>query len=1654
MANQIKNNSQLLYLQAKQLFEEARVKFEDGTIKSEPLLVSSVFNAFQAFFTSMGKPNLIPRYAPEEGPPWSEDYNDMMTEIRKDLELLFQELDILGRSLYTDFNHNMVQHDILSKQYETVLDKMRDLELYAGVSTDKGVEFGRDDFLNKNKIDYSRIAGTPLEIVDGAVTLPQVSRENVALDAQVSIVVGNRKANKFILGTESNGFPGNNTEIHSVTDDVLTSRNYVPTFLGEENNHSDYSAVLDGTPNTWFEYEKVNVREQDRVRVAKNLGWDYQVHESQVIDWAEDPEGGILKLHMQIILPEERIINQINCNMYTPPNYGAKAAIVKNILVSDGKGVPVSVLPANKKDDDYSFHFHPTKAKVVDVLFEQPHKYITDLGHIYYEKKMQVQDSSEYAMDMATKRYKYAPRVQGPLVSLEDLGIEVKVSESNVEANYLPRSTAQVEARSIGEIINRLTDGVDAETVDVGVEKFEGFRWCIGVRDIEIFSSEYATEGELVTTPFYFEKPMDKISLDVSENIPTAFTTNESLKYEWLSYFVSVDDGATWYPITPIKQQVISDDQPPKIYTVRTVESSDQILDTKAAYIESEYPVYSLRMKIVARRPEDFTAEGFRLKDSAGTALTNNTFNQSSPVVSSYMFNVATLNSPSDSAPSDKMAANLNSLSTIDPGVEEFPAVLDAEGDPYAQKLNVTITNKKDDWCLDEDLVIKALVSSGNTLVNAELYINGSKKDAVTLSGNSQEIEFKIPSSELTQGVLTATVKGYDVNGSAIDSDVLSIIDCTGLPPEDRPADKDSTKLKVVIDKRTVSLCVCDTLTFNGTVQGPDKIQGISFSINGNSFDPNDLGVAPDDDECSSATAKEFGMQSTQKITDEELLNIEDFGEFLDAFEEREDCGCKKKRQNALVTYGLQTEPIRLMQIYEEAFSVTLPYWKLKELGVTPDSKMTVEVRAVGAFNATASDSFTADVSDCGSSPEEGCLELESVEIHYYNPTSGDIESQTIPANALPFDGVDNGAGSSVTVGWNGDSNSIVVMQTAGEDASGYSFQIHALAIHYLDSNNEPNKKWASKIEDKSTGALNSTKMLGDASRAAAWLSDIKNGDYSTSPSLAAMNDYVIFGMDDEWKNNACLMDIDTFIPDPINPGIPGPLVSDCGAMTDIVIQYYDESKKQLAIYKANLTANAKDTHSITTKNGITKLAIGWSENFNGPAVKILSASGKDNLLLTAVGVAYVDLYGHSQVAWANDVAFYTAGVKNPEYALFDKKSLTDVSWINNSVVNYNEASYVGGTNDFVAYSISDEVANILCAPLNYIDIEGDGGNSLFLRSIDFPLSICADADSFEIKASAEDMVYGLSEVTYSVSINDEVIYGPYTDSTEEKLYLISVPFDASNANVGDTVTLNVMAKNKFGQEAHDSWEFYIAMCTPISPPSIEVKPPKDSSGNPNYNHCYSDIQNGTMPLSLHITSEAGIGKWEVTSNLSKNWMKYKDYTGTGEVVTDTGSFTVDVPCPLPSKGTDELGRTYCPDQTIEFTVKAVDKDLRVSELKPKLYLKDCNPLVSSQTHQSGRGNATLKVAYLPERGAGQIRIGIAAQGKFYMKISRNGKKLGEIKSESWIQTLSNSIDFPYENDPTEPLNGYFLLEITADAFDPNNSGTNWWDFNTWEDKF
>ena len=878
----IENRSKLLYEKAKVQYEKARKAFQDQTIKSEPNLIKEVFQAFESFFESADKPNMIPRYAFEEGPPLSKDYHQMMDEIEQDLAVLFQEIEILGKALSDDFSHHTIQKSSLTHQYQKVLDKLKDAELYMEFNQKDQLEVGRDDFLLSEKIDYEQISGVPLTIGDGALMLPQSSRTNIAQKAEVTIIPGNKKEGNILLGSDSNGFPGNHTEIHTTTEDLLSQQSYSPMFIGEKDSHENYAVVLDGKPNTWFEYEKVNIREHDRMRVAKNLGWHYQVYEDQSINWAEDPDDGVLRLHMKLTLDKEYTINEINVNMFTPAHYDAKTAKIKDIRIADSYHPPVSIIDQCQTKDGYHFYFSPRKAKTVSILFEQTHKYFTDIGHIYYEKKKKMADQAKYAMEVAKKEER-GVRTKGPLITLEDLGLDVHASDNQIEVLYPSKKREDSQTKNMGAILENLNRNLQNDYIDMNIESFEGWRWCIGIRDIEIYSCTFEEKGELVTKPFYFNQPLERISLDVKELFPDEWIKNSVRKYDYIKYFISIDDGGTWHPITPIHHQQLSKNQPPKRYIIQQIESSKQQLPEKEGYLESPYPVYSIRLKIVATRPEQNDIQLM----SEDTEETINEYQ--SPMVHTYAIKAKVKGVIEDSQKSSRMLylEENPEIGPTDPGspsspIHDNPIIPedddqnndqdntgdkgdseDEDGsescdptdpfgecyDPtlpeipeYPEHITTWIFNKKSRQIINvckEIITIEGKVKGPQPIKLVELFINEQfiKSQLVSNKTNDYNYTFTL---DLTKDdyqigdTFTVKVKGSDATDFDTDTVDLHIHDCDGSndgssDTGDEDANDDTSQKRIInnITNKTEIACLKKDISIAGYVDSTYELSHV-----------------------------------------------------------------------------------------------------------------------------------------------------------------------------------------------------------------------------------------------------------------------------------------------------------------------------------------------------------------------------------------------------------------------------------------------------------------------------------------------------------------------------------------------------------------------------------------------------------------------------------------------------------------------------------------------------------------------------------------------------------------------------------------------------------------------------------------------------------
>jgi hypothetical protein len=79
-------------------------------------------------------------------------------------------------------------------------------------------------------------------------------------------------------------------------------------------------------------------------------------------------------------------------------------------------------------------------------------------------------------------------------------------------------------------------------------ERYPAKRWCIGLKDIEVYKETFNSQLEIVSLPFNFDFPVESVMLSIDSNIDEAMLKNISL----LGY-ISVDGGNNWIQISPIQ---------------------------------------------------------------------------------------------------------------------------------------------------------------------------------------------------------------------------------------------------------------------------------------------------------------------------------------------------------------------------------------------------------------------------------------------------------------------------------------------------------------------------------------------------------------------------------------------------------------------------------------------------------------------------------------------------------------------------------------------------------------------------------------------------------------------------------------------------------------------------------------------------------------------------------------------------------------------------------------------------------------------------------------------------------------------------------------------------------------------------------------------
>lgn len=569
--------SEILERQADYIFQKLFQKL-GSTVSKEDLLALTA-ETIQRYYVNLGKPLLIQRRAEEGHLPFIENYNDSMEEIVEDISILFNEVEKIGDYLSDYFNYAQSEKMRVNQKIRGLNGLVNDLNLIANDTSENGLYF-RDSFEDSTKVETSMIMGMPAQVStgEGILTLARKSVINRSQRASIKTIAGNGSPGTFHIVRDIK-------TINEKGESIVAS-NYISDTIPNDNA----GVILDGRPDTIFEYQMVNVNDSDIINVAKTYDFEY-------VKGKKDGDQLRLKIVVELEKPED--INWLNINPYHP-TYSKGKVIVYSIRTSeDGfEYLPlyeggnyiinseINTTPQTYRADtifDGSNSFteskfagqgvwaFPTrKAKYVEIVLDQKESYEEKIGHTYYQ-----------------------------------------MVKKNADGTQIEHTPYRVSSNAVGDSIKGASPGryaVDSNTdVIKGIEGFIGWRYAIALRDINIMSYQFEEKSELLSKRYEAPNAIREIMLYANEKIPQSYLSEISKGNDWIQYYISIDD-VNWHRISPMHHQPVGENFPPKIYEINGAKLDiATTFRLHKGYIDTEKEVKGVRLKVIMQRPKDIT---------------------------------------------------------------------------------------------------------------------------------------------------------------------------------------------------------------------------------------------------------------------------------------------------------------------------------------------------------------------------------------------------------------------------------------------------------------------------------------------------------------------------------------------------------------------------------------------------------------------------------------------------------------------------------------------------------------------------------------------------------------------------------------------------------------------------------------------------------------------------------------------------------------------------------------------------------------------------------------------------------------------------------------------------------------------------------------
>lgn len=503
--------------------------------------------------------------------PWKEDTLRNFREALADIAILDREQDGLGAFLVDSFNAVHSEKKRLLDRVGRLNNLTGDLNLLAGNDTG-AVQYFKESFQDAGAMDESflidGVQRATLSLREGILTLGRLESEDLSAQARVAQVSGN-------------GRPG----VGQVARKMVVKDRYEEKeafrFLSEldADYHAQVDSLLDGRPDTVFEYEMANVPESFK---ASRRHFDFS--------WAKgQPEGERLRLKLVFDLGEAGPLNWISLIPYYP--YGSTGRLLLHSLQTSADGFRYDPVYPNHRVLNQSLSESP-KSHQLEELFSGN----TDpalANHTGQGVWVFPERTARYVEIVLDQDQSYPELLAQEVYTLS--------LDDEKRAVQIP-APEELKQAAPGEYMRTL----DGERVvyTKELEAVTGWRYAIGLRDVHLMRHTYAEKSLFVSRRYPVDGEISRVVLYANEVIPASYQELVATMNDWIVYEVSFDD-TNWHRISPMHHEPVNDHFPPKI-----LEVNGSAVDLAAAFqihktqIETDGSADGVRLRITLSRPE------------------------------------------------------------------------------------------------------------------------------------------------------------------------------------------------------------------------------------------------------------------------------------------------------------------------------------------------------------------------------------------------------------------------------------------------------------------------------------------------------------------------------------------------------------------------------------------------------------------------------------------------------------------------------------------------------------------------------------------------------------------------------------------------------------------------------------------------------------------------------------------------------------------------------------------------------------------------------------------------------------------------------------------------------------------------------------------